>query len=98
LSGFTMASVVSLNGKTLVCGATDTAYHDYIWGAVLRTRTDSLLWVIRPLRPPNKLFSTSTNSIQQGDAVALYSGGFSVGVPSQRRTDRRGSSTTPVSG
>lgn len=75
---------VSLNGKTLVLfnGATDTAYTVVTFGPSDFTDANGFFVVgdsaVSPA--PNKLFSTSTNSIQQGaDAVALYSGSFSVG-------------------
>jgi endonuclease/exonuclease/phosphatase family metal-dependent hydrolase len=75
---------VSLNGKTLVLfnGATDTAYTVVAFGPSDFTDANGFFVVgdsaVSPT--PNKLFSTSSNSIQQGpDAVALYSGSFSVG-------------------
>ncbi len=77
---------VSLNGKTLVLfnGATDTAYTVVTFGPSDFTDANGFFVVgdsaVSPT--PNKLFSTSSNSIQQGpDAVALYSGAFSVGAP-----------------
>jgi endonuclease/exonuclease/phosphatase family metal-dependent hydrolase len=75
---------VSLNGKTLVLfnGATDTAYTVIPFTASDFTDANGFFVVgdsaVSPT--PNKLFSTSSNSVQNGaDAVALYSGSFSVG-------------------
>ena len=75
---------VSLNGMTLVLfnGATDTAYTVVTFGPSDFTDSRGFFVVgdsaVSPT--PNKLFSTASNSIQQGqDAVALYSGAFSVG-------------------
>ena len=74
---------VSLNGMSLVLfnGSTDTAYTVVTFGALYFTDANGFYVVgdsaVSPV--PNKLFSTATNSVQQGaDAVGLYS------VPSQR--------------
>jgi endonuclease/exonuclease/phosphatase family metal-dependent hydrolase len=75
---------VSLNGKSLVLfrGTTDTAYTVVTFGPLDFTDANGFFVVgdsaVTPA--PNKLFSTATNSLQQGPAaVALYSGAFSVG-------------------
>jgi endonuclease/exonuclease/phosphatase family metal-dependent hydrolase len=75
---------VSLNGKSLVLftGSTDTAYTVIPFTASDFTDANGFYVVgdsgVSPA--PNKLFATSSNSIQNGaDAIALYSGSFPNG-------------------
>jgi endonuclease/exonuclease/phosphatase family metal-dependent hydrolase len=77
---------VSLNGKSLVLfkGSTDTAYTVVTFGPADFTDARGFFVVgdsaVSPA--PNKTFSSSSNSLQQGPAaVALYSGAFAVNDP-----------------